>query len=67
MFMVWNILSPSKHTRFFTSLEMQDSDASQVILDQVDWTDEASARLESLIGSNAAAICLDVSDNSTQL
>ena len=44
---------------------MLDRDATQVILDQVEWTDEASARLEDLIGSNATTICLNVSDKST--
>ena len=42
---------------------MQDSDASQVILDQVDWTDETSAKLENLIGSTAMTICINSTDS----
>ena len=39
-----------------------DRDAFQAILDQVEWTDEASARLEGLIGSNATIYCTNSND-----
>jgi len=55
-------IDPLQHTRFFTSLQVQDSDAVQVILDQVDWNDETSAKLENLIGSTALTLCINSTD-----
>ena len=42
---------------------MQDGDASQVILDQVQWTDETSTQLQDLIGSTATTICFNSTDS----
>lgn len=58
------IISPLQHAKFIDSFNLNnlDRDTSQVILDQVEWTDETSARLEDLLSSNATSICLNVSD-----
>ena len=55
--------SPSQHARFFGSFQASDRDATQSVLDQVKWTDEASTMLESIIGSTVMTICVNSSDS----
>ena len=62
--MSYNILdilsfSQSQQQNFFNSLANLDTSTSQVILDQVDWTNDASAMIEKVTGSSATSICID--------
>lgn len=50
---------PSLHDAFHSSLLSNNAEGVRNVLDQVDWTDEASTMIESVLNTKFSAICLD--------
>lgn len=49
---------PSQREDFHQSLLSYDSHTAQSILDQVEWTDNASSMMETLLNTQIAATCV---------
>lgn len=49
---------PSKRKDFYQSLLSYDSQTAQSILDQVEWTNDASSMMETLLNTQFAATCV---------
>ena len=52
--------SPSQHESFYKSLVSYDSQTAQTILDQVEWTDDASMMIERLLATNSSNLCINL-------
>lgn len=51
--------SPSLHEAFFSSLSSNNAEGVRTVLNQVSWTEEASATIENLLNAKVFATCLD--------
>ena len=53
------LYSPSLHEVFFSSLNSNNGEGVRSVLNQVEWTEEASTMIETIINSNLYTYCLD--------
>ena len=54
-----NVHSPSLHEAFFSSLHSNDAEGVRHVLNQIEWTEEASTMMEDLLNNNIGVLCLD--------
>ena len=48
-----------QHESLYNSLNSFDSKTARVILDQVEWTDDASSMIEKLLATNSSNFCVN--------
>ena len=53
------VCSPSLHDTFFSSLHSNNAEGVRHVLNQVEWTEEASTMMEDLLNNNIDTLCLD--------
>ena len=59
LYNVFITYSQSQQQNFYNSLATFDTKTTQVILDDMEWSNEASTMLEKLGGTNVTSYCLD--------